>query len=113
MERSDLPYVEHMLDAIERIESYLTGVDRETFDKDPILQDALVRQLEVLGEAAGRVSPERTSQHTEIPWSKITGMRHKLIHDYFVVDLDVVWTSAIEDVPLKPLLSSLHHDLVG
>ncbi|MDT8369695.1 MAG: HepT-like ribonuclease domain-containing protein, partial [Longimicrobiales bacterium] len=69
---------------------------------------AVVRQLEILGEAAGRVSRELTSASPEIPWSDITGMRHRLIHDYFEVDVDLVWKTATEHVAeVRPKLVAL------
>lgn len=64
-----------------------------------MLQDAVVRQLEILGEAAGRVSRYFADDHPEIPWGDITGMRHRLIHDYFEVDAELVWTTATKHVP--------------
>jgi len=59
-----------------------------------VLQNAIIRELEVLGEAAGRVSGEFVTAHPEIPWKEATGIRHKLIHDYFDVDLGIVWRTA-------------------
>jgi len=108
MQRSELPYLCHMVDAVERLQSHLEGVDRTDFDSDLIRQDAVVRQLEILGEAAGRVSRSLAAASSEIPWAKITGMRHKLIHDYFFVDWDVVWVTATVEVPeLLPKLRAL------
>jgi uncharacterized protein with HEPN domain len=103
--KGDLPFLRHMLDAVQRVASYLKDVRRDEFLDDPEKQDAVIRQLELIGEAAGRVSASTRGANVEIPWRQITGMRHKLIHDYFVVDLDVVWKTATEDVPgLGPLL---------
>ena len=64
------------------------------------IQDGFIRQLTILGEAAGKVSPTFAQTHPEIPWPDITGIRHKLVHDYFVVDIDVVWITATEDAPV-------------
>ena len=103
--KGDLPFLRHMLDAVRRVEFYLKDVRRVDFLDDLEKQDAVIRQLELIGEAAGRISPSTRAANDEIPWRQITGMRHKLIHDYFVVDLDVVWKTATEDVPgLGPLL---------
>ncbi len=88
-----------MLAAIERVGELVGRVDKAAFDSDWVLQDALMRELEVLGEAAGRLSPEFVQAHPEIPWRGITGLRHKLIHDYFEVDLDIVWRTATVNVP--------------
>lgn len=107
-ERDETVYVRHMLDAVERIEQYVAGVSEDGFFSDSMLQDAVVRQLEVLGEAAGRVSKETCAKTPEIPWAKVTGTRHRLIHDYFEVDTDLVWTVATVDLgELKPKLEAL------
>lgn len=80
-------------------------IDRASFDDDWVLQNAVIRELEVLGEAAGRVSPSFVAKHSEIPWREITGIRHKLIHGYVEVDLDIVWRTATENVPhIEPLV---------
>jgi uncharacterized protein with HEPN domain len=95
----DAVFLGHMLTAIQRLSGLVARTDRDTFDRDWILQDAVIRELEVLGEAAGRVSTEFAAAHPQIPWREITGMRHKLIHDYFVVDLGIVWRTATVNVP--------------
>jgi uncharacterized protein with HEPN domain len=100
-------FLSHMLDAIGRLSELTAKTDREAFDGDWIIQDAVIRELEVLGEAAGRLSPEFVRAHPEIPWRAITGVRHKLIHDYFVVDLEIVWRTATLNVPeVAPLLKA-------
>ncbi len=104
----DALFVRHMLEAVDRVMEVTETTTKDQFLGDWIIQDALIRELEVLGEAAGRVAREVTSQHTEIPWREITGLRHKLIHDYFVVALDVVWDTATVDVSeVRPLLLEL------
>ncbi|MCI0433957.1 MAG: DUF86 domain-containing protein [Gemmatimonadetes bacterium] len=96
-----------MLAALERLSELTARIDRAAFDRDWVLQDAIIRELEVLGEAAGRVSPTFVKAHPEIPWREITGIRHKLIHDYFVVDLGIVWRTATVNVPaVVPLLKA-------
>ena len=68
----------------------------------------MVRQLEILGEAAGRISKEMCVAHPDLPWAKITGLRHRLIHDYFEVDIDLVWKVATVDiVDVRPRVESL------
>lgn len=107
-ERDETVYVRHMLDAIDRVGQYLRGVDEERFFADSMLQDALIRQLEILGEAAGRISKETCQATPEIPWARVTGTRHRLIHDYFDVDSDLVWTVVTRELdPLKPKLEAL------
>jgi uncharacterized protein with HEPN domain len=106
--KTDRLFLEHMLEAVERIREFVDRISVEDFSKDWVLQDALVRRLEILGEAAGRVSREFADAHAEIPWRAITGLRHKLIHDYFEVDLSVVWETATHNVPeLEPLLREI------
>jgi uncharacterized protein with HEPN domain len=96
----DILYLHHMLDALRRLEQYVARATRETFEQDTLIQDGFIRQLTILGEAAGKVSPTFAQTHPEIPWPDITGIRHKLVHDYFVVDIDVVWITATEDAPV-------------
>ena len=110
--RGDSLFVRHMRDAIDRMTSYLEGVTKEEYARDFVLQDAVVRQLEILGEAACRVSGETTGAHPEVPWSKVTGMRHRLIHDYFEVDIDLVWATATDRAAeLRPTLVALLEEM--
>ena len=95
----DAVFVGHMLGAMDRRAELVARTDRDAFDGDWVIQDAVIRELEVLGEAAERVSPEFITAHPEVPWREITGIRHKLIHDYFVVDLGIVWRTATVNVP--------------
>ena len=92
-----------MLDAVERMRRYLEGVDFEDFEANEVLQDAVIRQLEILGEAANRVDPEYRRSAPQIPWSKVIGTRNRLIHGYLSVDLEIVWHTATHHIPrLKP-----------
>ena len=95
----DVVFLGHMLSAMNRLSQLLARTDHHAFDRDWVIQDAVIRELEVLGEAAGRVSPAFVAAHPEIPWREITGIRHKLIHDYFVVDLAIVWRTTTVNVP--------------
>jgi uncharacterized protein with HEPN domain len=99
MTRNDAVFLRHMLDAIDRVVEATSRTTLEQFQRDWIVQDAIIRELQVLGEAAGRVAKELADRNPEIPWKEITGLRHKLVHDYFVVDLEVVWATATVDVP--------------
>ena len=97
-----------MLDAIDRVIEATQRVTREDFNGEWMIQDAIVHELQILGEAAGRVSRELTNRHPEVPWRQVTGLRHKIVHDYFAVDLEVVWDTATLDVPaIRPVVEAL------
>ena len=106
--KDDSIYIDHILNSINRILDYISGKDREAFETDLVTHDAVVRQLEIIGEATKRVSKELRSKHPDIPWSDMAGMRDVLIHDYIDVDLGVVWKTASENIPdLKALIIKL------
>ncbi len=89
--RSDPDRVRDILEAIERIERH-AGRGRAAFDNDELIQVWMVRHLQIIGEAANRLSQEARDQHPAVPWREIIGMRHILVHGYFEVDLDLVWS---------------------
>ena len=106
--KDDRIYIEHILQSIEKIQSYISGKDQETFQNDSITQDAVVRQLEIIGEATKRISKELRNKNSEVPWDDMAGMRDVLIHDYIDVDLNIVWKTASQSIPgLKALLNKL------
>lgn len=94
-----------MLLAAEDARAFTQGLAEEAFRKSRLHQNAVIRSLEVIGEAASKVSPEFRAAHPQIPWRDIIGMRHRLIHGYFEVRLDVVWKVARAE--LKPLIETL------
>lgn len=111
MEKDDRVFLQHVLDSIIIIEEYLQGVDEDKFGKTRLLQDGVIRQIEIVGEAIRHVSKDLRRTYTEIPWQDIAGMRDKLIHDYFGVDLEKVWLTAQEDLPvLKKQIAMILRD---
>ena len=89
----------HIRDAFNKIESYLEGVDEAIFKSDTLIQDGVIRQLEIVGEAAKHVSSDTRDRYPNIPWQRMAGMRDKLIHGYFGVDIEKVWLTARDDLP--------------
>ncbi|MEW6624160.1 MAG: DUF86 domain-containing protein [Bacillota bacterium] len=101
----DLIRVKHMIDAAEEILDFTSGRSRQDFEDNRMLSLSIVHLLEIIGEAANKVSPEYREQHCTIPWKSIVEMRNRLIHGYFDIDLDIVWQTVVSDIP--PLLEDL------
>jgi|SRR3989344_6143997 len=99
MEKDPYIFIEHILDSIEKVEIFVKGVTKEEFEKDIKLQDAVVRRIEIIGEAVKNLPSDFREKHKEIPWIKIAGMRDKLMHHYFGVDLINVWKVVNENFP--------------
>lgn len=97
--KNDQVYIEHILEAIDRIKKYTEGLEEQEFKKKDMVQDAVVRQIEVIGEATKQLSDEEREKYPEIPWKDLAGMRDNLIHNYFGVDLEQVWQTVKQDIP--------------
>ena len=104
-------YITHILQAIERIHRYTEDIDVSRFLQNDMLQDAVIRNIEIIGEAARNIErhyPEFAQKHAEIPWEDIYLMRNRVSHGYFSVDLAVVWKTVRRDIPeLRQLLIPL------
>jgi uncharacterized protein with HEPN domain len=99
--------IEDMLERIRRIERSVAGMDHKAFLRNDTTCDAVIRNLTVIGEAANRLPEEFKDRHIDVPWHRIVGLRHRVVHDYFDVDLDLVWAIVETELPL--LADQLSH----
>jgi uncharacterized protein with HEPN domain len=97
--RYDAVYLRHIQDAISRIEEYVAGLDQEAFMSTRLVQDGVIRQFEIIGEATKNLTEALKDRYPDIPWKDIAGMRDKLIHQYFGIDLAAVWETVVHDLP--------------
>jgi uncharacterized protein with HEPN domain len=91
--------VEDMLAAMGKIERYTSGMDQELFRQDEKTVDAVVRNLEILGEAVRQLPEGFITRNSEVPWRQIAGLRNRIVHDYFGLDLDLIWEVIQHDLP--------------
>ena len=99
MDKDPKVFLRHILGSIEDLDSYTKGVSHDVFMASREKQDAVVRRLEVIGEAVKNLPNEFREKNADIPWKKIAGMRDELIHEYFSVDLELVWATVADIVP--------------
>ncbi|NJO00132.1 MAG: DUF86 domain-containing protein [Anaerolineales bacterium] len=108
MKRDYLVYVEDMAEAMDKAELLLEGILYEQFEADFRINFAVVRALEIIGEAAKRLPPSFRDQYPAIPWKKMAGMRDRIIHGYDNVNLQIVWDTVKQEIPaIKPLLQQI------
>ena len=110
-------YLGHILDAIERAQRYTAGMDRAAFESQELVQDAVVRNIEIIGEAAHNVIrryPEFVESNADLPWMDAYEMRNACAHGYYRVDLGVVWRTLVNDLPeLQRRIRTLRDELSG
>jgi uncharacterized protein with HEPN domain len=111
MTASDANRLRHMLDAAREAIEYGAGQDRDDLIHNRILALALVRCIEIIGEAAAKVRPETRVEYPEIPWTDVIGMRHRLVHAYYEIDLGRICDTISEDLP--PMIVQLEHILAA
>ena len=105
--KDDAVYVEHMLTCIDRVLDYI-GNDKEAFYQSTLVQDAVIRNLQIMAESSQRMSVDLKSQFPTIPWREIAGFRNILVHDYLGIDCDAIWSVVEQDLPeLKKVLLSI------
>lgn len=108
MKRTCQLYLRDILEAIERIESYVEGKTFEQFTKDTLVVDAVVRNFEIIGEATKHIPIDVKEENPLIKWKDMAGMRDKLAHEYFGVDIEILWRTSKNRLPaLKPLIEEL------
>ncbi len=113
MKRAILDYINDVLDAMTKAQGFLQNVSYEEFVKEDKTQFATVRAIEIIGEATKNIPPSVRKKYPKIPWRDIAGMRDKVVHEYFGINLKVVWKTVKEDIPTaQPLFEKLRQDYI-
>ena len=111
MTREFLDYIEDVLTSMDKAEKFVQGMSYDDFLADDKTSFATLRALEIIGEAVKKVPPAVRNRYPDIPWTEMAGMRDKLIHDYFGVNLQTVWDTVKKDIPaLKPKFKQVYQD---
>jgi uncharacterized protein with HEPN domain len=114
MSADDLVRVGHMIQTAGEIARFIAGRERVDLDSDHMLLFAIVRAIEIFGEAASQLSNETHASAPQVPWRAIIGMRNRIIHAYWDIDSDIVWRAAAEEIPaLLPVLRTLAGQIGG
>ncbi len=99
-EKDDWVFIEHILESIDAIENFSKDLSKEELASNRLKQSAIVREIEIIGEAVKNISENLKKKYQEVMWKSIAGTRDKMIHHYFGVDLDIVWNIIYQDLPL-------------
>ena len=111
-EKNDLAFIEHILDSIKAIKEFSRGIRKVELISSRLKQSAIVREIEIIGEAVKNLSEQLKSKYKDIEWQEIAGTRDKMIHHYFGVDLNIVWNIIKKDLPaLKKKIKGIKEEL--
>lgn len=112
MKRLHANYIVYIIEAIDKIEQFTKGMNFKQFEQDDKTIFSFIRALEIIGEAAKKILQSVRKRYNSIPWKLIAGMRDKLVHEYFGVDVKVVWQTVSEDIPtIKPIVKQILSDV--
>ena len=112
MRRNILLYLDDILEAITRVEEYSAHPDYSSFKQDKKGIDAIIRNFEIMGEAAKKIPSDLRSQYPDMPWTEMMGMRNKMIHEYYGVDTQILWKTIKDNLTqLKPQITKMLQDL--
>jgi len=112
MKKDPKIFIEHILESIEEIEKYSLHATQETFSKMTMMQDAIIRRIEIIGEATKKLPKPFKGKYPKMPWKEMAGMRDRLIHFYFGIDYKLVWETIKKKIPeVKPLIEKILKEL--
>lgn len=95
----DLSYIKDIIDAIDRINFYTEGVTKNTFFEHLMMQDAVMHQVEIIGEASNQISDTFRDEHPDLPWMEMRAIRNKIVHDYRGIELEIIWDTVQNNLP--------------
>jgi len=111
--KEDIVFIEHILDSINAIEKFSKNINREKLLRNRLKQSAIVREIEIIGEAVKNISQGLKNKYPEVQWKEIAGTRDKMIHHYFGVDLNIIWDIIKTDLPdLKEKIMKIREELI-